>query len=165
MSKAVPGKFHGSAGHSKCNCLQGRAHFHRSWAWQIVLILTLQWSWNHDDTETVSALLAFPGGFPTQRTSGRVQDSGLGFRFHVQYPVDASARCAPVLTETPRFSRDFNPNTLWNKATSNVIGQVTADYPVYRKLEQLHMPCWDVLQRNATSVLIPHPGNWRFSVR
>ena len=38
LSKAVPGKFHGSGGHSKCNCLQDRANFHRSQAWQIVRI-------------------------------------------------------------------------------------------------------------------------------
>ena len=38
LSKAVPGKFHGSGGHSKCNCLQDQANFHRSWAWQIVHI-------------------------------------------------------------------------------------------------------------------------------
>ena len=37
----VSGKFHGSSGHSKCNSLQNRASFHRSLAWQIVLIFTL----------------------------------------------------------------------------------------------------------------------------
>ena len=31
-------KFHGSSGHSKCNCLQDQANFHRSRAWKIVLI-------------------------------------------------------------------------------------------------------------------------------
>ena len=42
LRKAVPGKFHGSGGHStKWNCLQDRANFHRPWVWQIVLILTL----------------------------------------------------------------------------------------------------------------------------
>ena len=38
LSKAVPGKFHGSDGHSKCSCLQDRTNFHRSQAWQIALI-------------------------------------------------------------------------------------------------------------------------------
>ena len=38
LCKAVPGKFNGSGGYSKCNCLQDQANFHRSWAWQIVLI-------------------------------------------------------------------------------------------------------------------------------
>ena len=38
MSKAVPGKFHGSGGNSKQNCLQDWANFHRSQAWQIILI-------------------------------------------------------------------------------------------------------------------------------
>ena len=38
LSKAVPSKFHGSVGHSKCNCLQNRANFHRSRAFQIALI-------------------------------------------------------------------------------------------------------------------------------
>ena len=41
LSKAVPGKFHGSGGHHKCNCFQDQTNFHRSRAWQIVLILTL----------------------------------------------------------------------------------------------------------------------------
>ena len=36
LSKAVPGKFHRSGGHIKRNCIQDRAIFHRSWAWQIV---------------------------------------------------------------------------------------------------------------------------------
>ena len=35
LSKAVPGKFHGTGGHSKCNCLQYWVRFR---AWQIVLI-------------------------------------------------------------------------------------------------------------------------------
>ena len=38
LSKAVPGKLHVSCGHSKRNCLQDRANFHRFLAWQIVLI-------------------------------------------------------------------------------------------------------------------------------
>ena len=38
LSVAVPGKLHGSGGHSKSNCLQDRANFHRSRAWQIVII-------------------------------------------------------------------------------------------------------------------------------
>ena len=38
LSKAVPGKFHWSGGHSKCNCLQDRGNFYRSRVWQIVLI-------------------------------------------------------------------------------------------------------------------------------
>ena len=38
LSQAVPGKFHGSGGQSKCNCFQDKANFYRSWAWQIVLI-------------------------------------------------------------------------------------------------------------------------------
>ena len=41
LSKTIRGKFHGSAGGSIRNCLQVRANFHRSRAWQIVLILTL----------------------------------------------------------------------------------------------------------------------------
>ena len=39
LSKAVPSKFYGSGRHSKCNCLQDWANFHRSQAWQIVPIL------------------------------------------------------------------------------------------------------------------------------
>ena len=35
-----PGKFHRSGGHSKCNCLQDPANFHRSQAWKIVLIFS-----------------------------------------------------------------------------------------------------------------------------
>ena len=38
LCKAVPGKLHGSGGHSKCNCLHDRINFHRSQAWHIVLI-------------------------------------------------------------------------------------------------------------------------------
>ena len=38
LSKAVPGKFHGSCRHRKCNCLQHQAHVYKSLAWQIVLI-------------------------------------------------------------------------------------------------------------------------------
>ena len=30
LSKELPGKFHGSGRHSKCNCLSDRANFHRS---------------------------------------------------------------------------------------------------------------------------------------
>ena len=37
LSKAVPGKFHGSGGHTKHDLLQDWANFHRSRAWQIVL--------------------------------------------------------------------------------------------------------------------------------
>ena len=40
LSKTIPGKFHGSGRHSKCNCLQDWADFHRSHAWQIVLIFS-----------------------------------------------------------------------------------------------------------------------------
>ena len=44
LSKTVPGEFHGSGGQSKRNCLQERADFHRSRAWQIVLIFNAgQW--------------------------------------------------------------------------------------------------------------------------
>ena len=39
LHKAVPGKFYGSGGQSKPNCLQDWANFHRSQAWQIVLII------------------------------------------------------------------------------------------------------------------------------
>ena len=35
LSKAVPGKFHGSGGHNHCNCLHDRANFHRSHGWLI----------------------------------------------------------------------------------------------------------------------------------
>ena len=38
LSKAVPGKFHWSGRHCKSNCLQDRANFDRSLAWQTVLI-------------------------------------------------------------------------------------------------------------------------------
>ena len=38
-TKAVSGQFHGSGRHSKCNGSQDRANFHRSQAWQIVLIV------------------------------------------------------------------------------------------------------------------------------
>ena len=41
LTQAVPTKFTGSGGHGKCNCAQDRANFHRSRAWQIVLLLTL----------------------------------------------------------------------------------------------------------------------------
>ena len=40
LSKSVPSKFHGSGRHSKHSCLQEWANFHRSWAWQIVLIFS-----------------------------------------------------------------------------------------------------------------------------
>ena len=39
MSKSLPSKFHGSGGHNKRNYLQHRANFHRSRAWQIIIIL------------------------------------------------------------------------------------------------------------------------------
>ena len=38
LDTAVPGKFHRFCGHSKRNCLQDQANFHRSRACQIVLI-------------------------------------------------------------------------------------------------------------------------------
>ena len=38
LSQPAPDKFHGCGGHSKRNCLQDPANFHRSQAWQIVLI-------------------------------------------------------------------------------------------------------------------------------
>ena len=41
QSKAMPGKFHVSGGHSKHNCFQYRANFHSFRTKQIVLILTL----------------------------------------------------------------------------------------------------------------------------
>ena len=40
---AVLGKFHGFGGHSKCNSLQDRVNFHRSWAWAIVPIFNTYW--------------------------------------------------------------------------------------------------------------------------
>ena len=44
LSKAIPGKFHGSCWHSNRSYLQDRTNFHRSRAWQIVLILiTGEW--------------------------------------------------------------------------------------------------------------------------
>ena len=44
LSKAVPGKSKRSGRHSKHNCLQDQANFHRSWARQIVLIFnTAYW--------------------------------------------------------------------------------------------------------------------------
>ena len=39
LSKAVPGRYHGSGRHSKCKCLHDWASFHTSQAWQIVVIL------------------------------------------------------------------------------------------------------------------------------
>ena len=38
LNKTVPGKFHRPGEHSRCNCLQDRAIFYRSRAWEIVLI-------------------------------------------------------------------------------------------------------------------------------
>ena len=38
LSKGVPGKFHGSGGHNKQNCLQDRADSHMSRAWQNILV-------------------------------------------------------------------------------------------------------------------------------
>ena len=38
LSKAVPVKFQGSGGHNEVNCLQDRANFRKSRAWQIVSI-------------------------------------------------------------------------------------------------------------------------------
>ena len=56
---SVPGKLHGSDGHSKRKCLQDRANFHRSRAWQIVLMLntimtSTHWSkcWCKGDAES-----------------------------------------------------------------------------------------------------------------
>ena len=47
--KAVAGEYHGCGWHSKHNCLQDRANFYRSWAWQIVLIFnTLSRSYHHN---------------------------------------------------------------------------------------------------------------------
>ena len=45
LSKAVPGNFQGSDGHSKHNCLQDRADFHMFEAWEIVLIFNTGISW------------------------------------------------------------------------------------------------------------------------
>ena len=45
LSKVVPGKFHGCDRHSKCNCLQDWANFHRSRVWQVVLIFTRDQFW------------------------------------------------------------------------------------------------------------------------
>ena len=42
LSEAVSDNFHGSGGHDKRNYLQDRAHFHRSWTWQIVLIFNTE---------------------------------------------------------------------------------------------------------------------------
>ena len=53
LSKAVSGKFHGSGGHCKHNCLQGRANFHRSQSLQIVLIFTLHQAFTALSTLTV----------------------------------------------------------------------------------------------------------------
>ena len=41
LSKAVAGEFTGSDGNGKYSCLKDRANFHRSWARQIILLLTL----------------------------------------------------------------------------------------------------------------------------
>ena len=41
LSKAVVNEFHGSDGHSKCNCLQERTNCHRCQAWLIVLIFNI----------------------------------------------------------------------------------------------------------------------------
>ena len=46
LSKAVPGKFHRSGRHGKCNCLQDRANSHRSLAWQIALIFNTDNLWH-----------------------------------------------------------------------------------------------------------------------
>ena len=48
LRKKVPCKFRGSGEHSKLNCLQDWANFHRIRAWQIVLIF---------NTTTINALL------------------------------------------------------------------------------------------------------------
>ena len=77
LSKAVPGKCHGSGRHREYKCLQDWAYFHRSQVWQIGLILTLLWFngpwWNHQ-METFSPLLIICAGnspvsgeFPAQR--------------------------------------------------------------------------------------------------
>ena len=62
-SKAVPGKIHGSGGHNKCNCLQDRANFHRSWAWQIVLIFktaTVNYRINYPVQQKVDGAIHVP---------------------------------------------------------------------------------------------------------
>ena len=40
LSEAVPGKFHGFGGDGKPNCLQDRANFQRSRAWQVIFFYT-----------------------------------------------------------------------------------------------------------------------------
>ena len=50
LRKVVPGKFHGSVGHSKRNGLQDRDNFHMSVTWQIVPILNtvhMYMSWSN----------------------------------------------------------------------------------------------------------------------
>ena len=42
LSKAITGKFHGSAGHSECNFLQQLTNFYMSPAWQIVIFFNTQ---------------------------------------------------------------------------------------------------------------------------
>ena len=58
LSKEVPGKFHWSGRHSKHNCLQDRAKFHRSRTRQIVFILVLYMSkslqWRHNGCNGIS---------------------------------------------------------------------------------------------------------------
>ena len=39
LSKAVCDKFHRSGGHGKCNCLPDRNNFHRSRAWQVIVLI------------------------------------------------------------------------------------------------------------------------------
>ena len=56
LSKTVPRKYHGSGGQSKCNCLQDRANFHRSRAWQNFLIFNTEVM--HDDNYSGRASVA-----------------------------------------------------------------------------------------------------------
>ena len=45
-SEAAPGKFHRSTGHSECNRLKDEAKFHRSHAWEIIIIFNTVITWS-----------------------------------------------------------------------------------------------------------------------
>ena len=55
LSKAVPGKFHGSGKQSKCNCLHDQTNFHQPRAWQNGLIFNILY---------ISTYIAFPQEVP-----------------------------------------------------------------------------------------------------
>ena len=92
VSKAVLGKFQGACGHSKYNCLQDRANFHKSGAWQVVLIFNTVYMLYLNCTEEFQSQVV------------KISDSGAKFLHSFSYGICKPKKSLRTDTNLPLYA-------------------------------------------------------------